>query len=173
MRTKHNTQQIQMNQCPCAGPLGWTNQPEKSHACSLREQVPGVPGGEFHQPQGKEKGCEACAPQPQFLRKLGEATLLWRWKPWVRFDMNWWSGWWSCRVLSRRFGSVRFSVSVSVSFSTVPSPNNNLWLPLRDSSVLLSLSPSCQLYIVFMLASTGTQPFSVSSTLQWCHVALL
>ena len=42
----------------------------------------------------------------------------------------------------------------SRAFSTVPSPNNNLWLPLRDSWGLL-LSPSCQLHIVFMLASTG------------------
>ena len=64
----------------------------------------------------------------------------------------------------------------SRAFSTVLSPNNNLWLPLRDSWGLL-LSPSCQLHIVFCLRVPATrfctQPFSVSSTLQWCHVALL
>ena len=61
-------------------------------------------------------------------------------------------------------------------FSTVLSPNNNLWLPLLDSWGLLP-SPSFQLHIVFCLRVPATrlctQPFSVSSTLQWCHVALL
>ena len=64
----------------------------------------------------------------------------------------------------------------SRAFSTVPSPNNNLWLPLRDSWGLLS-HPAAS-YIMFLclrvLATRFcTQPFSVSSTLQWCHVALL
>ena len=60
--------------------------------------------------------------------------------------------------------------------SAVPSPNNNLWLPLRDSWGLL-LSPSCQLHIVFCLRVPATrkctQPFSVSKPLQLCHVVLL
>ena len=59
--------------------------------------------------------------------------------------------------------------------STVPSPNNNLRLPSRDSWGLLSHSV-CVVCTVLMGASTrpGTQTtFSVSSLLQPCHVALL
>ena len=41
----------------------------------------------------------------------------------------------------------------SRAFSTVPSPNNNLRLPLRDSWSLLS-HPAAS-YILFLLASTG------------------
>ena len=56
------------------------------------------------------------------------------------------------------------------------SPNSNLWLPLRDSWSLLS-HPAAS-YILFLCLRVPatrfcTQPFSVSSTLQWCHVALL
>ena len=63
----------------------------------------------------------------------------------------------------------------SRAFSTVPSPNNNLWLPLRDSWVLLSHTAAS--YILFSCVRVPatrfcTQPFSVSSTLQ-CYVALL
>ena len=39
-------------------------------------------------------------------------------------------------------------------FSTVPSPNNNSWQPLRDS-VGSTFSPSRYIHKVFMLASTG------------------
>ena len=61
-------------------------------------------------------------------------------------------------------------------FSTVPSPNNNLWLLLRDTWGLFS-HPAAS-YILFLCLRVPatrfcTQPFSVSSTLQWCHVALL
>ena len=61
-------------------------------------------------------------------------------------------------------------------FFTVPSPNNNLWQPLRDCRVLLSHSVGS--YILFSCLRVPatrccTQPFSVSSTLQRCHVALL
>ena len=64
----------------------------------------------------------------------------------------------------------------SRAFSTVPSPNNNLWLPLRDTWGLFS-HPAAS-YILFLCLRAPatqfcTQPFSVSSTLQWCHVALL
>ena len=64
----------------------------------------------------------------------------------------------------------------SRAFSTVPSPNNNLWLPSRDTWGLLS-HPAAS-YILFLCLRVPatrfcTQPFSVSSTLQWCHVALL
>ena len=43
----------------------------------------------------------------------------------------------------------------SRAFSTVPSPNNNLWLPLRDPRSLLS--PSCQFHIVFAYAQYRQQ----------------
>ena len=60
--------------------------------------------------------------------------------------------------------------------STVPSPNNNLRQPLRDSWGLLSHSV-CFVCTVLTGASTvppGTHTaFSVSSLLQLCHVALL
>ena len=36
-------QRINMDWRHCTSPFGWTDQPETSHACSLREQVPGVP----------------------------------------------------------------------------------------------------------------------------------
>ena len=64
----------------------------------------------------------------------------------------------------------------SRSFSTVPSPNNNLWLPLRDPwSLLFHPAASYILFLCLRVLATRfcTQPFSVSSTLQWCHVALL
>ena len=64
----------------------------------------------------------------------------------------------------------------SRAFSTVPSPNNNLWQPLRDSWVLLSHpADSYILFLCLRVPATRfcAQPFSVSSTLQWCHVALL
>ena len=64
----------------------------------------------------------------------------------------------------------------SRAFSTVPSPNNNLWLPLRDSWSLLS-HPAASYILFFCLRVPATrfctQPFSVSSTPQWCYVALL
>ena len=61
-------------------------------------------------------------------------------------------------------------------FSTVPSPNNNLWLPLRDSWGLLSHPVAS--YILFYACECrppgfAHNLFSVSSTLQWCYVALL
>ena len=61
-------------------------------------------------------------------------------------------------------------------FFTVPSPNNNSRQPLRDSSDLLS-HPAAN-YIWFLCLRVPatrdcTKPFSVSSTLQWCHVPLL
>ena len=34
---------IEMDQCQCTGPFGWTYQPEPPYACSLRRQVPGAP----------------------------------------------------------------------------------------------------------------------------------
>ena len=61
-------------------------------------------------------------------------------------------------------------------FSTVPSLNNNLWLPLRDSWGLLSHpAASYILFLCLRMPATRfcTQHFSVSSTLQWCYVALL
>ena len=64
----------------------------------------------------------------------------------------------------------------SRAFSTVPSPNNNLWLPLRDPwSLLFHPTASYILFLCLRVPATRfcTQPFSVSSTLQWCHVALL
>ena len=56
--------------------------------------------------------------------------------------------------------------------STVPSPNNNLRQPLRDSWGLLSLNAWC-LWVLVPSHRECTQPFSVSSLLQLCHVALL
>ena len=64
----------------------------------------------------------------------------------------------------------------SRTFSTVPSPNNNLWLLLRDTWGLFSHpAASSILFLCLRVPATRfcTQPFSVSSTLQWCHVALL
>ena len=61
-------------------------------------------------------------------------------------------------------------------FSTVPSPNNNSWQPLRDSWDLLSHSAASYIrFLCLQVPATRdcTQPFSVSSTLQLCHVALL
>ena len=61
-------------------------------------------------------------------------------------------------------------------FSTVPSPNNNLWQPLRDSWDLLSHSAASYIrFLCLQVPATRdcTQPFSVPSTLQRCHVALL
>ena len=60
--------------------------------------------------------------------------------------------------------------------STVPSPNNNSRQPLRDSWVLLSHSATSYIrFLCLQVPATRdcTQPFSVSSTLQRCHVALL
>ena len=61
-------------------------------------------------------------------------------------------------------------------FSTVPSPNNNLWQPLRDSWDLLSHPAASYIWFLCLQVPATrdcTQPFSVSSTLQLCHVALL
>ena len=61
-------------------------------------------------------------------------------------------------------------------FSTVPSPNNNLRQPLRDSWGLLSHSVVLNVWYLWMLVPPHrerTQPFSVSRPLQLCHVALL
>ena len=65
-------------------------------------------------------------------------------------------------------------IAVRDTWSTHPSPNNNLWQPLRDYRVLLSHSVgSYMLFFCLRVPATRfcTQPFSVSSTLQWCHVA--
>ena len=61
-------------------------------------------------------------------------------------------------------------------FSTVPSPNNNLRQPLRDSWGLLSHSVVLNVWCLWMLVPhrrERTQLFSVSRPLQLCHVALL
>ena len=61
-------------------------------------------------------------------------------------------------------------------FSTVPSPNHNSRQPLRDSWDLFSHpAASYMLFLCLRVPATRdcTQPFSVSRTLQWCHVALL
>ena len=60
-------------------------------------------------------------------------------------------------------------------FSTVPSPNNNLWQPLRDSWVLLSHSAAS--YILFLCEyrppGFAHSLFQSQARFQWCHVALL
>ena len=64
----------------------------------------------------------------------------------------------------------------SRAFSTVPSPNNNSRQPLRDSWDLLSHPAASYIWFLCLRVPATrdcTQPFSVSSTLQWCHVALL
>ena len=61
-------------------------------------------------------------------------------------------------------------------FSTVPSPNNNSWQPLRDSWDLLSHPAAIYIWHSCLLVPATrdcTQPFSVSRPLQLCHVALL
>ena len=61
-------------------------------------------------------------------------------------------------------------------FSTVPSPNNNSWQPLRDLWDLLSHPAAIYImYLCLQVPATRdcTQPISVSRTLQLCHVALL
>ena len=60
--------------------------------------------------------------------------------------------------------------------STAPSPNNNLRQPLLDSWGLLSHSVVLNVWYLWMLVPPHrerSQPFSVSSLLQPCHVALL
>ena len=60
--------------------------------------------------------------------------------------------------------------------STVPFPNNYLRQPLRDSWGLLSHSVDLIAWCLWVLVPPHrecTQPFSVSSLLQLCHVALL
>ena len=47
----------------------------KPYACSLREQVPGVPRCKITQPQGEEKDCEARPPHPPLLRRKGGAIF--------------------------------------------------------------------------------------------------
>ena len=47
----------------------------KPYACSLREQVPGVPKCKITQPQGEEKDCEARPPHPPLLRRKGGAIF--------------------------------------------------------------------------------------------------
>ena len=61
-------------------------------------------------------------------------------------------------------------------FFTVPSPNNNSRQPLRDSWGLLSHPAAIYIWHSCLLVQATrerTQPFSVSSPLQLCHVALL
>ena len=60
--------------------------------------------------------------------------------------------------------------------STVPSPNNNLRQPLRDSWGLLSHSVDLDAWCLWVPVPPHrecTQPFSVSRLLQLCHAALL
>ena len=45
------------------------------YACSLREQVPGVPKCKITQPQGEEKDCEARPPLPLLPRRKEEAIF--------------------------------------------------------------------------------------------------
>ena len=61
-------------------------------------------------------------------------------------------------------------------FSTMPSPNNNLRQPLRDFWGLLSHSVDLNAWCLWVLVPSHrecTKPFSVSSLLHLCHVALL
>ena len=60
--------------------------------------------------------------------------------------------------------------------STVPSPNNNLWQPLRDSWFYSFTQLTVTYYFLCLRVPATrfcTQLFSVSSTLQRCHVVLL
>ena len=63
-------------QCQCTDPFGWTDQPEKPYACSLRRQVPGrPPEANLTQPQVEEKDCEARPPHLPLLRRKGGAIF--------------------------------------------------------------------------------------------------
>ena len=86
-----------MGQCQCAGPFGWTDQPETPYACSLRRQVPGVPGAKLTQPQGEEKDSEARPPHPPHSfggRGAQSFPSPRRWMPWIRSEMR--NDTWTC-----------------------------------------------------------------------------
>ena len=87
---------IKMDQCQCTGPFGWTDQPETSHACSLRRQVPGVSSAKLTQPQGEEKDCEARPLHLPLLRRKGAQSFPSprRWMPWIRIMRNQYT--WTC-----------------------------------------------------------------------------
>ena len=70
---------IEMDQCHCTGPFGWTDQPAKALRLSLRKQATGVPRCKtLHPTPIRGEDCEARRPHPPTPSEEGGRNLFHR-----------------------------------------------------------------------------------------------
>ena len=87
VHTRTRMQLVKMDQCQCTGPFGWTDQVETPYVCSLRRQVPGVPGAKTHlNPKARKKIARHAHLTPlSFGRREAQSfPSPRRWMPWIR-----------------------------------------------------------------------------------------
>ena len=72
--TRH-AMNFKMGQHQCAGPFDWTDQPEIPYACSLRRQVPDVPGCKPHPTPSRGKRLRGSPTSPPTPSEEGGRNL--------------------------------------------------------------------------------------------------
>ena len=72
--TRH-AMNFKMGQHQCAGPFDWTDQPEIPYACSLRRQVPDVPGCKPHPTPSRGKRLRGLSTSPPTPSEEGGRNL--------------------------------------------------------------------------------------------------